>query len=207
MSRESHVPAVACLGAFLWACSGPQANVPADVLLRMQSEARTEIYDRENDLSIARDRLDEARDREAAVRRERADVDEAQKRLKVRLGKAGGDREGKVGKSIDAHRSYLDAQLRQLSALQDVYAAQADAAHARLEQTRQRELVRTGRELAKSMKAFDKNVEAQEKRVASRERREGDIRLETEKAYEAWQAAAGEYAKTTGDWDSAIWTD
>ena len=204
MSGRQHATALAVA---LSACAGPQAEIPPDVLQRMQTEARAEIYDRENDLSIARNRLDEARARSQAVRRERDELDEAANRTRARLAKAGGERESRVQKPIAARRSYLDAQLRQLAALQDVCEAQADAADGRLEQTRQRELVRTGRALAKSMKVFDKNVEALDKRVAARERREGDIRLETEKAYEVWQAAASEYAKATGDWDSAVWTD
>ena len=81
------------------------------------------------------------------------------------------------------------------------------AASARLEQTRQRQLVRTGRALTGSMAPFDARLDALEKRVRQLERRVQDIRADSEKAFESWQAAQDEYTRLTGDYDTGIWLD
>ena len=201
---------VLALAAASPGCAAPQAQLPADVLQRMQAEARTAIYDRENDLSIARNRLDEAESQRAAVLRQRQHLDDSARRLRERFGKSGAGgaaRAQKLERPVAAHRGYLDAQLRQLGARHDVAEAQAYAAHARLQQTRQLELVRTGRALARSMEPFDKAVQERDEDVRAAERREGDRRIETEKAYQQWKAAEDEYAAATGDWDTSVWTD
>jgi hypothetical protein len=189
-------------------CAAPEAHVPPDVLQRLQAEARNEIYDRENDVAIAKNKLDEVQARAQAVQRQLASLDEVGKRARARLARAGAaDRAGKLDQPLAARRAYLDAQLRQLAALREVAVAQIAAARGRMEQTRQRELVRTGHALARSMVPFDDNVMALDQRVSERERRDADLKQDTEKAYQAWQAAGSEYAKSTGDYDSAIWTD
>jgi hypothetical protein len=189
-------------------CAGPEAQIPADVLLRMQAEARTEIYDRENDVAIARNRADDLRLRDAEIRRRKDDLDETAKRARARLTRLGGAaRASKIDKPLSARRAYLDAQLRLLGAQRSVAEAQVAAARGRLEQARERALVRTGRALARSMKPFDDAVEALEKKLRDAEHRQQDLRLECEKSYEAWKGAEDEYAAATGDRDTAVWVE
>lgn len=187
----------------------PEAQLSPDVLIRLQRDARVEIYDRENDLAIARGRADDVLVRKEQVRRQLDELEGFTKQVKARLAKNenGAEQAAAYGRTLAAKRAFLIVQLRQLDAALDAAEAQAAAARARLEQTRQRQLVITGRAVQASLDRFDKAVELSDKRVRDAERREADARLEAERAFSNWKASEAEYAKSTGDYDTGIWID
>src|SRR5205814_6873095 len=129
--------------------------LPPDVLARMERDARIEVYDRENDVAIARGRQDQVRLRAAALRRELGELDEQGKRIAARLRKAGGGRAEKYERPLNSHRAFIEAQLRLADAARATAEIGVDGAVARLEQTRQRQLVRTGRAVAVTLQPFD----------------------------------------------------
>ena len=187
----------------------PQAQLSPDVVVRLQRDARVEIYDRENDLAIARGRADDVRVRQEQVRRQLDELEGFTKQVKARLAKNenGAEQAASFGRTLAAKRAFLLVQLRQLDAQLAAAEAQSGVAYARLEQTRQRQLVITGRALQSSLERFDQSVEAADERVRDAERREADARLEAERAFGNWKAAEDEYARSTGDYDTGIWID
>jgi hypothetical protein len=199
---------VVALGAFAAAgCATPEARLTADVLARMQREARVEIYDRENDLAIARGKEDDARLRIEALGAQLEGLDKYGAGVRARLAKLGGDKATRWDPALSARRAYLVAQRRLAEASRALAEENVTAAHARLEQTRQRQLVRTGRALASSLAPFDASVGASEKRLRELERRDQDLRLEAEKAFETWKGAEDEFARATSDYDTGVWID
>jgi hypothetical protein len=82
-----------------------------------------------------------------------------------------------------------------------------ELASARLEQTRQRQLVRTGLAPVASMNSFDAAAKALEQRVRTASGREQDLKLDAEKLYLTWKDAEDSYARATSDYDTAVWID
>ena len=205
--RPASVFAVCLVGC----ASVPTADLTPDVLARMQREARIELYDRENDVVIARNRADEVRLRIASLQH---DLDELgtkgkrmQKRVAERDQKNDTDSEGGLTKTVRARRGYLETQLRLQRASLALAAGQVATSAAHLEQTRQRQLVRTGRALAATMARFDAQVKRLELAQKDLEKRELDLAQKSETAFQDWKTAEDEYAKSTGDWDTGIWVD
>jgi len=190
-------------------CAAPTANLPPDVLQRLQREARAEIYDRQNDIVIAQGRRDDVLLQLESLRRDGDEIDARAKRVATRLAKQpeGPVHVAAMKGTLAAHHAYLDAERKQAEAALDAADVDLALASARLEQTRQRQLVRTGRALAKAMAPFDARVDALEKRSSDLQRRVQDLRAETEKSYEAWKTAEEQHARAAGDWDAGIWID
>ena len=191
--------------AMLAGCAAPTAQLSPEMLARLQRESRIEIYDRENDVVIARNKQDEARRRVSLLSSEIETLGERAKKMEMRAVKAGGPALASLQKTVTARRGYLEAQ-KHLAEMQLAVAEnRVEVASARLEQTRQRQLIRTGRALQPSILPFDARVELLEKQLADRERREADMHLGTEASFEVWKSAEDAYAKATGDYDTGIW--
>lgn len=204
MSRAKAV--LACL----WAagCATGEAGLTRDEIERMPRDARVAIYDGENDVVIAKSRRDEALLRRAALRREISELGDRADRTATRLKKAKlGDRVGAVKKAVSVHRDYLEAELTAVAAAVDATEEEVGASRARLELTRQRQLVRTGRVLASTVEAYEQHVKDLEKKTKEAQRKELDLRTSAQKVFEKWKAAEDAYARATGDWDSGIWID
>ena len=211
MTRAPH-PVVIALAALVAgsvaACAPPRANLTADVLARMQHEARVEIYDRENDVFIAMRRRGDAAIALSQLEKDKDGEGAAEKRLAERLEKAGrADRVAQLQPRWKARRDWIEARLRRQRGDLVLADEQSAGAIARLEQTRQRQLVRTGRALAEQLVPFDQRIERVELRLKELERKQQDLQIDEEKSFDAWKAAEDADWKASGDYDTGVWSD
>src|SRR5207237_240676 len=107
-------------------CAAPTAQLSPDVLARLQRESRVEIYDRENDVVIARNREDEVRLRIARLAHEHDELVPRGKKMQERLTRAHGSGAGRIDRTVQAKRAYLAAQVKLSNAQLDL-ASQAVA--------------------------------------------------------------------------------
>ena len=189
-------------------CAGPKAHLSADLIERLPMEGRVAIYDRENDVTIAKNRRDEARASIERLEEELAQLSERQKRAEARLAKMGfAGRSGQLRSMVDARKGYLQAQLRVAEAQLDGADLEVTASQARLEQARQRQLVRFGLAPETDLGAFDAEAERLDKRSREAERKEADVRAQAQKVFLNWKLAEDAYVGATGDHDAMVWVD
>ena len=183
---------------FLMACGTAHPSLSRDERERLPQ-----------DLIIARNRADEARDRLAQVDAALEKVGPKQERNETRLSRtpATANYGSHLRKVSRAERDYLDA--RREVALAEVAASQQEVVvtRARLDLTKQRQLVRIGKEPMKSLPGFEETLKAEEDQAKSLRGSSLDLRTRAQSLLDAWKNAQAEYARTTNDFDSGIWLE
>jgi len=199
-------PALLCL---LAACGSTAPSLSRDERERLPLDGRQEIFDAENDLIIARNRADLARDQLAGVESRLAALDDVQSHSQKRLSAnpAASGRIPLLRKVTRAERDYLDA--RRDVALAEVVVAEQEIriAHVRLDFVKQRQLVRIGKAPSASLKAFEQSIEDQEAKGKQTRSSSLDLRTKAQSLLDVWKNAQAEYASQTGDFDSGIWLE
>jgi len=198
----------ACL-LVLMACGSTNPSLSRDERERLPQDGRQEIFDGENDLIIARNRADEARDRLAQVDAALEKLSPRQDRNEARLSHtpATANYGSHLRKVTRAERDYLDA--RREVALAEVEAARQEVAvaRARLNLVKQRQLVRIGKEPLKSLPEYEQALTAAEGEAKAKHGSSLDLRTKAQSLLDAWKNAQAEYARTTNDYDSGIWLE
>jgi chromosome segregation ATPase len=176
---------------------------------RLPRDARQEIFDAENDLTIARNREDEAAKRRRALDEAIEAVGERHKRMEKRLeaSKDGAARVAGARRVLRAERDYLEAQLDAAEAQVKVAERETSTARARLELVKQRQLARIGKVPIASLPEFEKAIATREARVKEARAGDLDLRSKAQSRLDAWKAAQAEYAAQTKDFDTGVWLD
>ncbi len=190
-------------------CGGPQANIPKSLLIRLPRDARTAVYDHENDVVIAKSHRDEAVDMMHRLAAERSQLSDRQKRMETRLKKMGADanRISLARKTLDAKREYLDAALKAADGQVDASNAEIASARARLELTKKQQLLRYGLASEQQLQPFEAAVKNAETHGRSADRRALDLKTTALKEFEKWKQNEEKYASATGDFDAGVWID
>ena len=196
----------------LWlagACGTSTPNLSRAERDRLPRDGRQEVFDAENDVTIARNRHDEAKDRLRALKVALDQLDERQGRSEKRLSAtpAGPSRVSALRQVTRAEQDYLEA--RQEVAESDLEVAEQEVitARARLELVKQRQLVRIGKVSLASLKDFEKAIEAEEATGKRKRASSLDLRSKAQTRLDAWKAAQQGYASQTGDFDSGVWIE
>jgi hypothetical protein len=173
---------------------------------RLSRDARGAIYDRENDVVIARSRKDEAERGLQLLHEERNELKRRFGREQARLKKSGGHAaEAQVPN--DRRLEYLVAQERAFDGVLRHADTEIAAARARLELTRHQQLVRFGMEREAVLSSLQADVKSAEQRATLATRRELELKGEAQKRFAAWKSAEEAYVNATGDFDSGVWVD
>jgi hypothetical protein len=201
------VSAAAALGSVGAGCAAPKAAISAELIARLPYDGRAAIYDRENDVTIARDRRDDARLQVERLDNEIDELSARWNRTEQRLNKIGGGaRIGACRYMFEAKKSYLKAELKYAEADVDYEDEEVKAALARLEKARSAQLVRYGLAPESKMAPFDQAERVANDKAKAAEKRKSDLRVEQQKAFDAWKAAEDSFF-ATGDFDAGIWID
>jgi len=171
---------------------------------RLPLDGRQEIFDAENDLVIALNRADLARDQLRALKKAEDDLDDVQKSCERRLA-AQSDRIPHLRKVIRAERDYLEARGDVAEAEVTVAEQEIRIARSRLDLVKQRQLVRTGKAPSASLKTYERAIDEQEAKGKQVRSTSMDLRTKAQGLLDQWKYAEAEYARQTGDFDSGIW--
>ena len=174
---------------------------------RLPLDGRQEIFDAENDLVIALNRADLARDQLRALKKAEDDLDDIQKSCERRLASntAQADRIPQLRKVIRAERDYLDARGDVAEAEVTVAEQEIRIARSRLDLVKQRQLVRTGKAPSASLKTYERAIDEQEAKGKQVRSTSMDLRTKAQGLLDQWKYAQAEYGRQTGDFDSGIW--
>jgi hypothetical protein len=193
----------------LAACGSTAPSLTREERERLPLDARQEIFDAENDLIIARNRGDLAREQLASVEAEMSALDDVESHNEKRLGAnpATSGRISLLRKVLRAENDYLDA--RRDVALAEVAVARQEIriAQVRLDFVKQRQLVRIGKAPSASLKAFEQSIEEQETKGKETRSSSLDLRTKAQGLLNVWKNSQAEYAAQTGDFDSGIWLE
>jgi hypothetical protein len=202
-----HWPVVALLLA--GACGTSSSSLSRAERDRLPRDARQEIFDAENDVIIARNRLDEAGERLRALRVDLDQLVERQGRSEKRLSATpgGSSRVSALRQVTRAEQDYLESRQEVTESDVEVAEQEVVTARARLALVKQRQLVRIGKVPLASLKNFEKAIEAQEGKGKQRRASSLDLRSKAQARLDAWKAAQEGYARQTGDFDSGIWIE
>ena len=191
----------------LAACGSTVPSLSRAERERLPLDGRQEIFDAENDLVIALNRVDLARDQRSSVRAAEDGLDEVQKSCERRLtaipAQAGNI--PALRKAIRTERDYLEARGEVASAEVAVAQQEVHIARARLDLVKQRQLVRIGKAPLASLKAFEQAIDDQEAKGKQVRSTALDLRTKAQGLLDLWKYSQAEYAGQTGDWDSGIW--
>ncbi|MCC6809071.1 MAG: hypothetical protein IT381_16705 [Deltaproteobacteria bacterium] len=184
------------------------ADLSSELYQRLNREDRAAIYERENEVTIAQSRRDEAKIFQARTKQRVKELDEQWDRCKERLEKQ--NQAGRIDgakKLLETHEAFLDEQLKIAAAHLEWRTLEIDTAKARLELQKQRQLVKSGHARETTLESFEQRVREAEREAREGEKKELDLRAESQKKFLEWKAAENEYAKASGDWDSLVWVD
>jgi len=192
--------------ALTLSCAPSVVRLTPDEYERLPRDYRQEIFDAENDLVIARNRLDEATDRKDAAERSLTDLSQKWQRTSQALSTSG--QAAKVPKA----RKVFDTNVAYTTSIIDVAAAairraEADVrvSRARLYLVRQRELARIGRVTVGSLKPLEDAVKDLETKLKATSAEEIELRTRVQTQLNAWKVAEDEYAASSGDYDTGVW--
>jgi chromosome segregation ATPase len=174
---------------------------------RLPLDGRQEIFDAENDLIIALNRADLARDQVRSLKKAQDDLDDVQKSCERRLSSNAGqaDRIPQLRKAIRAERDYFDARTDVAEAEVAVAQQEIRIARSRLDLVKQRQLVRTGKAPSASLKTYERVIDEQEAKGKQVRSTSLDLRTKAQSLLDLWKNAQAEYARQSGDFDSGIW--
>jgi hypothetical protein len=189
-------------------CGGITANLSDELFRRLSHDDRAAIYERQNEVTIAYSRRDEAQLQVSANKTRLNELDDRWARCRTRLEKANQSARIDVAKKMkDTQNAFLDDQLRIAELHLRFRDSEIDAARARLELAKQRQLVKSGLAAEKTLDAFDKLARDTEEEARNAEHKELEVRAEAQKKFLEWKAAENDYARNSGDYDSLIWID
>lgn len=184
-------------------CGGPLSNtIDDDVLEDMSRQGQIEIYDAENGIIVALDRLDEARDE---LLRIRGELDLAKERIE-----AAEKRGNRLGIDVaEGWRVYLESMERWAKAnvaLQKlgVVVARAQVELAKAEVVQREDLLGGRSFSAGRYQEQAKTVQAEYQRRAAAVRK---LRARARKLETKWWALRRRYVAQTGDHDNGLWID
>jgi hypothetical protein len=189
------------------ACGGSAVTLTHDEYARLPADGQQEVFDAENDLVIAKNREDQARDNERLLQAKQDELDQRWKRSEKRLSGSRGSRVPSARKAVDAHRAFIKAQLDVADAAIKVAVVETELSRARLSLVRKRQLVRIGHAAMASLKELEQRVTECEKRVKDARTTDVDLRVKAQNQLGAWKNAEEEHARSTGDFDTGIWID
>jgi hypothetical protein len=199
-------PGLLCL---LAACGSTGPSLSREERERLPLDGRQEIFDAENDLIIARNRADLAKDKLNEVNAKLDALDDvlsrAEKRLSANAATSG--RIPMLRRVTRAERDYLEARREVALAEVEVVAQETIIAKVRVNLVTQRQLVRIGKAPLASLKAYETMIEEQEARGKQTRSSSLDLRTKAQKLLDAWKYAQADYARQSGDFDSGIWLD
>jgi hypothetical protein len=187
----------------LAACGGPSASlrVSEKVVAQFPPDARLSVYDAENEIIIALDLRDAARDKVASVE---SDIARAKSSLDAAKRRGGGD--GPARARVDWHEVRRDhAEL-----LVDVAEVRVICARAGLELAKAKLVVQfdvLGEDKKFSVKAFQKQHERCNENLAKRQSKADKLRDQAKKAEGQWRKAREDFVARTGDHDHGLWID
>jgi chromosome segregation ATPase len=197
------------LSLSLAACASTSPSLSRNERERLPLDGRQEIFDAENDLIIARNRADLAQDHLRAVEDALEQLDDRQDRSEKRLS-ANAATSGNISplrKVTRAERNYLDARRDVGLAEVEVAKQEIHIARVRLDQVKQRQLVRIGKAPITSLAAFEKSLQDEEERGKQTRSSSLDLRTKAQTLLDAWKTAQAGYAGQTRDFDSGIWLE
>jgi hypothetical protein len=193
----------------LVACANTAPSLSRAERERLPMDGRQEIFDAENDLIIARNRADQARDQLQAVETSLDLLDAKFERNKKRLASqpASLTHIPLLQKAFTAHQVYLDARREVGRAEVEVAKQEIRIARVRLDHVVQRQLVRIGKAPLGSLDAFEKT--SLEEEAKSKEARSSslDLRTKAQALLDTWKNAQDDYARQTNDFDSGVWLE
>jgi hypothetical protein len=202
------VAALAAFAAPVLGCSSGMVHLSHDEYERLPRDSRQEIFDSENDLVIARNRQDDAVEHREKAERAIDELEERWQRASKRLtatGQAG--RISQARKVFDTQKVYLDSEVEVAKASITTTEAGTDVARARLQLVRGRQLARIGRVTVGSLKPLEEKVASIDAQVKSATNAENALRARAQGQLDAWKAAQDSYARSTGDYDTAVLGD
>jgi hypothetical protein len=189
-------------------CGSGGVHLSHDELERLPRDSRQDIFDAENDLVIARNRQDDAVERRDKLDREEDELEQRWKRTSTRLNASGqGGKTSQARKIFDSERAYLDSEIDVAKASMATTEAGTDLARARLQLVKARQLARIGRATVASLKPLEDDVASLDARVKAASSAESGLRSKAQTQLAAWKAADDSYARTTGDYDTGVWSD
>ena len=176
---------------------------------RLPRESRQEIFDAENDLVIAHNRLDDAEDHKRAAQAASNKLEDRWTRMSKRL--TASNQAAKVPmarKVFDAQGAYLESEIAVASAEIEQSGVETDLSRARLLLVRQRQLARIGRVTAASLDPLQRSVTNLEASFKQASVATNAVRTRAEQQLEAWKAAEDDYTRSSGgDFDTVVWGD
>jgi hypothetical protein len=198
----------ACL-FLLSACGSTGPSLSRDERERLPLDGRQEIFDAENDVIIARNRADLARDQLQSVESELDGLDAVQNRYERRLAAnpANAGRIPQLRKVTRTQRDYLEARREVASAEVVVAEQEIHIAKVRLDLVKQRQLVRIGKAPSTSLPLFEHAIDEQEAKGKQTRSSSLDLRTKAQSLLDLWKYSQAEYASQTGDFDSGIWLE
>jgi hypothetical protein len=204
--RRSHAPlllvALAALG--LAACGGPSASlrVKDKVVSQFPPDARSWVYDAENEVIIALDNRDAAR---AKIEEIEKDITRAKAGVAATKGR-GGKGEGPA----KARVSWYEARRDHAEAVLDVADVTVICARASLELSKAKLVVRfdiLGEDKRFNVKSFEKQQERCARNLLNRVKAADKLRDKAKKAEGDWRKTRAEFVRSTGDHDHGLWID
>lgn len=194
--------------ALMLGCGSSGVRLTHDELERLPRDFRQEIFDAENDLVIARNRLDDASDRKVNAERAFAALASKWQQLDQHLSAS------KQTAYLPKAQKVFDANVAYARSLVDVAAAGVARAEAdvpltrsRLYLVRQRQLARIGRASVASLKPLEDTVKDLEAKLKAASGEEIDLRTRVQTLFSAWKAAEDDYVAASGDYDTGVWGD
>lgn len=191
------------------ACASTSPSLSRDERERLPLDGRQEIFDAENDVIIARNRMDMALEHLRSIEDALAQLDDRQERSEKRL-KANAATAGNVSwlrKVTQAEQNYLEARRDVAEAEVEVAKQETRISKSRLDLVKQRQLVRIGKAPMASLKDYEQAIADQEARGKQSRSSSLDLRTKAQSLLDAWKAAQADYARQTRDFDTGIWLD
>ena len=185
------------------ACGGPSASLRVDdkVVAQFPPEARSWVYDAENEVIIALDTRDAAK---ARVREIEGDIARAKAALNAAKTRGKGEAPAK------ARLEWHEARKKHAESLVDAAEVGIICARAGLELTKAKLVVRfdiLGDDKKFSVKAFEKQQEKCAKTLMEMQKDSDKLREKAKKAEAEWRRVRSEYVRSTGDHDHGLWID
>jgi hypothetical protein len=182
-------------------CGAGAIGLTREEYERLPREYRQEIFDAENDVVIARNRLDEATEREAAAERAQAELGLRWQKTSQRL------LNSRMSAMIPKAHNVFDMSVACATALVDVAQAairktevDVQLNRARLHLVRQRQLARIGRATLASLKPLEDAVADLDRTLKAASSDEVESRTRVQTRLNAWKAAEDQYVGATGDY-------
>lgn len=207
MSRF-HVQCLAGL-CLLAACGSTAPSLSRAERERLPLDGRQEIFDAENDLIIARNRADLARDQLRTLEGTLAGLDDVETRYERRMAATptASLRTPLLRKVARAERDYLDARREVAIAEVGVAVQEIRIAQSRVDLVKQRQLVRIGKAPFASLTGFERAIDVEEAKGKETRSSSLDLRSRAQKLLDLWKYMQADYARQTGDFDSGIWLE